>query len=51
MKQLRLWVPDPNSPECQREARRQSELLRGAPEEDEALAFIEEQMDQASWTG
>ncbi len=40
MKLLRVWVPDPHRPEFAAEARRQGRLLRGAPEETEALAFI-----------
>jgi hypothetical protein len=41
MKQLRVWVPDPTRPEFAKEAARQARLLRGRPEEEEALAFIE----------
>ncbi|MGD0188102.1 MAG: antitoxin MazE-like protein [Roseiarcus sp.] len=41
MKLLRVWVPDPRRPEFAREAERQAKLLRGRPEEKEALAFIE----------
>ena len=41
MKLLRIWVPDPHRPEFAREAERQATLLRGRPEEKEALAFIE----------
>lgn len=41
MKLVRLWVPDPKAPTFRREARRQAQLLRGAPEEQEALDFIE----------
>ena len=40
MKQLHLWVPDPHRPEFAAEARRQGLLLRGRPEEAEALDFI-----------
>lgn len=40
MKLLRLWVPDPNAPGFREEAERQAALLRGAPEEWEALEFI-----------
>jgi hypothetical protein len=40
MKQLRIWVPDPNRPEFAAEAKRQGLLLRGRPEEAEALDFI-----------
>jgi hypothetical protein len=41
MKLLRVWVPDPRSDSFQRDVRRQAALLRGAPEEAEALRFIE----------
>lgn len=41
MKLLRLWVPDPHAPGFSEEAERQAALLRGAPEEHEALEFIE----------
>ncbi|PIO97455.1 antitoxin MazE-like protein [Pleomorphomonas carboxyditropha] len=40
MRQLRLWMTDPNRPEFVTEARRQGLSLRGRPEEAEALAFI-----------
>jgi hypothetical protein len=45
MKQLRIWVPDPNRPEFAEEARRQGLLLRGRPEETEALDFIAAAME------
>jgi Antitoxin MazE-like len=41
MKLLRIWVPDPNAPGFKEEAERQAALLRGAPEEAEAMAVIE----------
>jgi len=41
LKLLRVWVPDPNRPEFAEEAKRQGVLLRGRPEETEALAFID----------
>ncbi|WP_051228769.1 antitoxin MazE-like protein [Pleomorphomonas oryzae] len=40
MKQVRIWVPDPNRPEFAAEARRQGLFLRGRAEEAEALGFI-----------
>ena len=40
MKLLRVWVPDPRRPEFVEEANRQAELLRGRPEQAEALEFI-----------
>jgi hypothetical protein len=44
MKLVRIWVPDPNSPEFAAAARREAKVLRGAPEEQEALDFIEAAM-------
>lgn len=41
MKLLRVWVPDPHAPGFRDEARRQALVLRGAPEEMDALDFIE----------
>jgi hypothetical protein len=41
MKLLRVWVPDPHHPEFAKEAARQARLLRGRPEEAEALTFID----------
>lgn len=40
MKLLRVWVPDPRSPDFQAAAASQAALLREAPEEAEALGFI-----------
>jgi hypothetical protein len=45
MKLLRIWVPDPNAPGFREEAERQAQLLRNAPEEQEALDFIEAAFD------
>jgi hypothetical protein len=45
MRLLRMWVPDPRAPGFQAEATRQAELLRKAPEEGEALEFIERVAD------
>ena len=41
MKLVRLWVPDPESPQFAALAEREAAVLRGAPEEHEALDFIE----------
>ncbi|MFN3674276.1 MAG: antitoxin MazE family protein, partial [Bosea sp. (in: a-proteobacteria)] len=41
LKLLRIWVPDVNAPGFAEEAARQAEILRGAAEEREILAFIE----------
>lgn len=48
MKLLRVWVPDPKAEAFQADLERQSALLRQAPEEAEALAFIEAAMDWPS---
>jgi hypothetical protein len=45
MKLLRVWVPDPRRPEFAAEAARQATMLRGRPEEQEALAFAEAAFD------
>ncbi len=45
MRLLRVWVPDPRRPEFAKEAERQAKLLRGRPEEAEALRFIEAAFD------
>ncbi len=45
MKLLRVWLPDPTSPAFQAEAGRQASLLHGAPEEVEALRFIDAATD------
>lgn len=44
MKLVRIWVPDPKAPGFAEEVARQAKLLRGAPEELEALDFIEAAM-------
>jgi hypothetical protein len=41
MKLLRVWVPDPHAPGFREEAERQAQLLRNAPEEHDALRFID----------
>ena len=41
MKLLRIWVPDTKRPEFAAEAARQGALLRGRPDEKEALDFID----------
>jgi len=45
MKLLRVWVPDPGAPGFREEADRQARLLRGAAEEQDALAFIAAEAD------
>ena len=51
MKLLRVWVPDPHAEGFAAEARRQAGVLRGAPEEAEALAFIEAAADLGDTAG
>jgi hypothetical protein len=41
MKLVRLWVPDPKAPGFRQKIRREARLLKGAPEELDALDFIE----------
>lgn len=41
MKLLRVWVPDPSAPGFREEAARQAALIKGTPDEEEALRFIE----------
>lgn len=45
MKLVRIWVPDPHASGFAEEARRQAALLAGAPEEQDALDFIEKAAD------
>ncbi|CAA7615162.1 conserved hypothetical protein [Magnetospirillum sp. LM-5] len=41
LKLLRLWIPDPRADGFRAEAHRQASILKGSPEEADALAFIE----------
>ncbi len=50
MKLLRVWVPDPAAPGFRQEASRQAGLLRAAPEQAEALDFIEAETDTTDWS-
>lgn len=43
---LQIWVTDPRTSAFRRKAKRQAALLRGAPEEEEALSFIEKHSEQ-----
>lgn len=45
MKLLRIWVPDPRAPGFRQEVERQARLLRNAPEERDALDFIDAAVD------
>ena len=49
LKLLRIWVPDPQAPGFSEEAQRQVALLRGVPEELEALDFIEAIANTNGW--
>ena len=51
LKLLRVWVPDPAAPGFRQEAGRQAAFLRCAPEQAEALDFIEAEADRIDWTG
>ena len=44
MRLVRIWVPDTDTPAFAVAAHREAEVLRGAPEEQEALDFIEAAM-------
>lgn len=46
---MKLWVRDPNASGFTDEARRQTDLLRGAEEEQDTLDFIEAVMDTDGW--
>ena len=43
---MRIWVPDPAAPGFREDAERQAALLRGAPEEQDALGAIEALADR-----
>lgn len=48
LREVRMWVPDVSSPEFKAQAKREATILRGAPEELEALDFIEATMAEDS---
>jgi hypothetical protein len=41
LREVRMWVPDIRNPEFLAQLKRDAEALRGRPEEEEALNFIE----------
>jgi len=47
LRQIHIWVPDTRQPGFGDELRRQLANLKGMPEEQEAIAFLEEVAD---WT-
>lgn len=49
LRPLQIWVPDPTRPGFAEEVRRQVDLLRGTPEEEDALDFIESVQDTRGW--
>lgn len=49
MKLLRIWVPDPRAPGFAAEAKRQAALLRGTPDNEAALDFIEGLLKEEDW--
>lgn len=48
-KLLRMWVIDPTLPEIREEVARQVVLLRDAPEEREAVDFLEAVWAEDGW--
>jgi hypothetical protein len=51
LKLVRIWLPDPRAPGFRKEARRQAALLKGKPEQEEAIRFIEQAADFPDWDG
>jgi hypothetical protein len=49
LRPVQIWVPDTSRPGFAEEVRRQVDLLRGAPEEEEAMDFIEAVQDTQGW--
>jgi hypothetical protein len=50
LKLVRMWLPDTSTPEFRAEAKRQAALIRGTPEDVEAMDFIEAAADiDDSW--
>lgn len=49
MKLVRVWIPDPRSPEIAAKALREAEALRGAADERDALDFIEAAVRDLDW--
>lgn len=49
LRPVQIWVPDTTRPGFAEEVRRQVDLLRGAPEEEEAMDFIEGVQDTQGW--
>jgi hypothetical protein len=49
LKRVTLWVPDVNAPGYREEIRRQCELLKNDPQEQQILAEIEQWADTEGW--
>jgi hypothetical protein len=49
LKRVTLWVPDVNAPGYREEIRRQCELLKDDPQEQQILAEIEQWADTEGW--
>lgn len=49
LRPLRMWVPDTRGVAFQAEVDRQIALLRGAPEQDETLEFLEAIEREDGW--
>jgi hypothetical protein len=49
LKRATLWVPDVNAPGYREEIRRQCELLKNDPQEQQILAEIEQWADTEGW--
>lgn len=49
LRPVQIWVPDTTRPGFAEELRRQVEVLRGAPEEEDAMEFIEAVQDRRGW--
>ncbi len=49
LRSVQIWIPDTRSPNFQKEARRQSLMLAGDKNEDDALDWIEAIGDTEDW--
>jgi hypothetical protein len=49
LRPVQIWVPDTARPGFAEELRRQVDLLRGTPEEEDSMSFIESVQDTRGW--
>ncbi len=49
MRPVQIWVPDTRRPGFAEECRRQSELLKNDPQEQQLLRFLNEAADREGW--